>query len=1071
MRWHSLMGVSCTMTGMGWPFWPPWLLSCMHGGTDEYVSAISSLAQPCSLVLASNCLRVLTLPFVSGRRPVVPSNTGTTLPRKKPFHQSFTSSDFGEAEGTTPFQPEYWLCNNISGDEATFGLDDVCIEKMLQPIILLPGCAGSRLEALSRSTSAHEIAWVNAELFPRFQLGPKFAKYLWGRTDPDTGWFESFVAKYADVRPVEGLSGCKRPMQSWLLDPILEHLKKGIYMEYLAQYLCSVHGYVENEDLFAYTYDWRQSFNHMRLLAGLKKLIDSVRRRCCSKKVDLICHSVGGLVFRAYQQCYPDWHDEIRRVVTIATPFDGLGGYGLAAFVSGYNQRLPLRRCCGLSMQRASGGTLFCSSAPGSVNPYINSKIYVKKLDNASTNPGKTRKSIGPGRTRSHDYPEIGSSSILGSGKGVQEDVSVSTKNTRDMDADNHAESSSDSVSVHENCGTHVLSGGPAPKFHGSGGAVQQLTTFLRCALAPGSAPLTHLGPDVSNGKLVEHIVSSVKCPFQDPAFLRLMLANILQHGFHIELNRNLYGKRVPGVAFCLLEKIKADPALLTRNIEEAFEKLVRACMPLAAVIFLRNRIIRKVVHMPNSGADIVFDYPHVFPSYSNHVFLKTVFCVPSVQALPSPRMWQWVCFSMWSASSDASYRTNVLSSLSAREDVESVPDPEDVVPVSVTAPSSVYDEAQAIVDQNVAFLNHVPVVRAASPFYAFFGCGGFRGTIHWSKRRNMQTLVNLSTLLQEFYDFHEHLPERLQRNKAVVKSKAVFLDYAEQQAPKWMPDFPAKTRVYYLMETRPAAMGELQESASSDPSTDDLNTVMFSAKQSVIRKVESIVRTHDPHAFAVPNSMACVSDAPVFTTSQLVEGLISSAMDRRDAQARVDSNTGTHAEAIGRSLGLDVGPWADLLMRRCLRENSVRDLLDTMTEAGSLDRILFGPDLSLWPTVAEARMRPVVYPPYSRDDGNQFRLLNIAGYGYPTPVHAVYPKPVQSFSELVCQDPTFIYVDGDSTVCLYSAINDQTPDEFVHDRIMIHEGKHFRLMQNRSVFRHIADFLELRMIDDPELV
>lgn len=78
-------------------------------------------------------------------------------------------------------------------------------------------------------------------------------------------------------------------------------------------------GYVENRDLFVFPYDWRLN------LAGssnlLKTKIDAIKSQTGQEKVDIIAHSMGGLVAKKYIEDYGQ--NSVDKFIDIATPHLG----------------------------------------------------------------------------------------------------------------------------------------------------------------------------------------------------------------------------------------------------------------------------------------------------------------------------------------------------------------------------------------------------------------------------------------------------------------------------------------------------------------------------------------------------------------------------------------------------------------------------------------------------------------------------------------------------------------------------------------------------------------------------
>lgn len=82
-------------------------------------------------------------------------------------------------------------------------------------------------------------------------------------------------------------------------------------------------GYVEGTDLFVFPYDWRKPLTN--LADDLKIYVDD---KVPTGKVDLIGHSMGGLVARAYAQKYGT--DKVDKILTVGSPHLGvIDMYGL----------------------------------------------------------------------------------------------------------------------------------------------------------------------------------------------------------------------------------------------------------------------------------------------------------------------------------------------------------------------------------------------------------------------------------------------------------------------------------------------------------------------------------------------------------------------------------------------------------------------------------------------------------------------------------------------------------------------------------------------------------------------
>jgi len=110
-----------------------------------------------------------------------------------------------------------------------------------------------------------------------------------------------------------GIVGSWQKDGQWEIDPIF-HSFDGLIAQLKAA------GYVENVDLFEFPYNWRDSnANSALYLAGL---IEKIKADTKMPKVDIVAHSMGGLLAREYIES-DYYHDDVDQLITIATPNNG----------------------------------------------------------------------------------------------------------------------------------------------------------------------------------------------------------------------------------------------------------------------------------------------------------------------------------------------------------------------------------------------------------------------------------------------------------------------------------------------------------------------------------------------------------------------------------------------------------------------------------------------------------------------------------------------------------------------------------------------------------------------------
>ena len=112
---------------------------------------------------------------------------------------------------------------------------------------------------------------------------------------------------------IPGILGSWRTNGEWKIDPVFK-----VY-DGLLDGLREA-GYKDDETLFTFPYDWHIS----NKLTGemLRSVITCIKERTGANKVDLIAHSMGGLVARSYIQG-PTYENDVDELITLATPHHG----------------------------------------------------------------------------------------------------------------------------------------------------------------------------------------------------------------------------------------------------------------------------------------------------------------------------------------------------------------------------------------------------------------------------------------------------------------------------------------------------------------------------------------------------------------------------------------------------------------------------------------------------------------------------------------------------------------------------------------------------------------------------
>lgn len=88
-------------------------------------------------------------------------------------------------------------------------------------------------------------------------------------------------------------------------------------------------GYQQGKNLFVVHYDWRQP-NLYSAIQYLIPAIDNAKLASESETIDIIAHSMGGLVARAYAQSENLYNDDIDQLIFLGTPNNGAAGAYIA---------------------------------------------------------------------------------------------------------------------------------------------------------------------------------------------------------------------------------------------------------------------------------------------------------------------------------------------------------------------------------------------------------------------------------------------------------------------------------------------------------------------------------------------------------------------------------------------------------------------------------------------------------------------------------------------------------------------------------------------------------------------
>ncbi|XP_027185503.1 phospholipase A(1) LCAT3 [Coffea eugenioides] len=190
------------------------------------------------------------------------------------------------------------------------------------PVLLVSGIAGSILHSKKKNFFGFESrVWVRL-LLADFE----FRKEIWSLYNPETGYVESLDDSIEIVVPEDdyGLYAID------ILDPALWvkilHLTEVYHFHDMIDMLVEC-GYKKGTTLFGHGFDFRQSNRIDKAMDGLKAKLETAYEASGGRKVNLISHSMGGLLVTCFMYLHNDVFTKyVNKWITIATPFQGAPG-------------------------------------------------------------------------------------------------------------------------------------------------------------------------------------------------------------------------------------------------------------------------------------------------------------------------------------------------------------------------------------------------------------------------------------------------------------------------------------------------------------------------------------------------------------------------------------------------------------------------------------------------------------------------------------------------------------------------------------------------------------------------
>lgn len=210
-----------------------------------------------------------------------------------PVNLDFTSNYWGDSSGPTHASNPDGI-GDIVSDNIIFNpflISDPLVIPTKNPVIIIPGITGTYL---FKNYDDYKEIWPN---IPKLitSLDDSFLNDLALRIDGTEDPEKPIVI--GDI--IRGVSSLGTHVFDNLIDELVDNGR-----------------YIENENLFVFPYDWRKSTTENALL--LKEKIDETILNTGIPKVDIIAHSMGGLIAKKYVAEF--LQDKVDNLIFLGTP-------------------------------------------------------------------------------------------------------------------------------------------------------------------------------------------------------------------------------------------------------------------------------------------------------------------------------------------------------------------------------------------------------------------------------------------------------------------------------------------------------------------------------------------------------------------------------------------------------------------------------------------------------------------------------------------------------------------------------------------------------------------------------
>ncbi|KAG4922539.1 hypothetical protein JHK85_052218 [Glycine max] len=186
------------------------------------------------------------------------------------------------------------------------------------PVLLVSGMGGSIVNSKPKKFGFTTRVWVRLLL-----ADVEFRNKIWSLYNPQTGYTETLDKKSEIVVPDDdhGLYAIDILDPSWFTKCI--HLTEVYHFHDMIDMLVGC-GYNKGTTLFGYGYDFRQSNRIGKVMEGLKSKLETAHKASGGRKVNLISHSMGGIMISCFMSLYRDVFTKyVNKWICLACPFQG----------------------------------------------------------------------------------------------------------------------------------------------------------------------------------------------------------------------------------------------------------------------------------------------------------------------------------------------------------------------------------------------------------------------------------------------------------------------------------------------------------------------------------------------------------------------------------------------------------------------------------------------------------------------------------------------------------------------------------------------------------------------------